>query len=262
MNINRAYQGLIYGTMTYGFETFTRNAIRKRFITSSPIVIDSTPLITVRKTAWKSALREWEWFMSGSDNIKDLHESVRKWWSPWADTNGRVRFNYGYQFRFWENYLDQIEWLIDNIIKHPMSTRNIISTWNLSDMIHDECRITNCHGTMIQCFVDGNNALHLKTYQRSVDTICGLPHNWIQYWAFLMWLSHRTGKKVGNLIWIGGDVHIYEQHYEIAKKMMEIIPSFPPELIYTPVGTEFKAENFSLDREYEYTLNETVEMVV
>src|SRR5690606_26897284 len=126
----------------------------------------------------------------GSEDIKDLHPSVRPWWEPWANIEGQVLFNYSDQFRAFAGtdgrVVDQIEYLIDGIKNHPYSRRNVITTWNAADMTNPACPITNCHSTVTQAFVNPDNSLHLVTYQRSVDVICGLPHNWIQYWSFLL----------------------------------------------------------------------------
>ncbi len=67
-------------------------------------------MISIRKTSWKSALREFAWFLSGSNKISDLHESVRDWWAPWVDKfTQRVEFNYGHAFCKWNGWLNQIE---------------------------------------------------------------------------------------------------------------------------------------------------------
>jgi thymidylate synthase len=238
---------------------------RTNRLTAYQVLFFRTPLIVARRTAWKNALREWEWFMSGSNYIGDLHESVRKWWEPWTNYLGNVQYNYSRQFRFFASktgYIDQIKTLIKGIKEHPYSRRNVITTWNTAEMNSPHCPITNCHGTVIQAFVDNFNRLTLVTYQRSVDVICGLPHNWIQYWAFLVWLAHRTGKKPYKLTWIGGDVHLYEKHMDMAKRIIEEDPHKQPELIYKPTSDEFLADDFTLDGEYHPIINESVEMIV
>lgn len=265
--IDKVYQNLIHHVIYKGQRIATRNSdVWRTFAT--PVKIARTPLISLRKTAWKNALREWEWFMSGSHNINDLHPSVHSWWKPWADKNGYVYYNYSQQFRRWcygPGLFDQIEYLIEGIRDHPHSRRNVITTWNTGEMADPECPITNCHGTVIQAFVNPDDSLHLVTYQRSVDVICGLPHNWIQYWAFLLWLAYRSKRKVGELLWIGGDVHVYEKHYELATKIRTAElpnPYAVPALIYLPTSEEFKADDFSLDSEYKPLILDRAEMIV
>lgn len=253
----------------------TRNSVCFRTF-ARQVRFTSTPLVCSRKTSWKNCLREWEWFMSGSNAIEDLHPSVRHWWMPWAadeqhygkpglGPDFRVAHNYSEQFRYFQGrtgYVDQIQYLIDGIRNHPFSRRNVITTWNTADMAHPECKITNCHNSLTQAFVDTENRLHLVTYQRSVDVICGLPHNWAQEWAFLLWLAHLGGRLVGSLTWIGGDVHVYEAHLPLAEKILAAPPQQSPEMVYRPTSEEFLADDFSLDREYAPVVNERAEMIV
>lgn len=267
----------MHPSLTRG-KVFTRNANRTRLFMSQH-VFTSTPLVSLRKTAWKTALREMEWFLSGSTRLEDAHPSVRKWWevysSKYMDGNSYVVFNYGQQFRasegIMESEFDQLKYLLDGIREHPFSTRNVITLWNTADMANPECPITNCHGTVIQAFVDDKMRLSLSMYQRSADLICGVPHNWIQYWAFLLYLAHHTGFAVGNLHWVGGDTHIYECHEEIAGRMANLpLDSIKtPQMVYTPNPVEWKngqvppfwADDFYLDGEYAPLLTDSVEMV-
>jgi thymidylate synthase len=269
-DINGEYANLLRTLLHTGKPISTRNSDVKRLI-SYQTVISSTPLVGLRKTAWKSALREMEWFLSGSTNIHDLHPSVHSWWKPWANEQGKVMNNYSAQFReFWGagGWVDQIQLLLDGVKEHPYSRRNVITTWNTADMVHPETPITNCHGTVIQAFVDNDNVLDIATYQRSVDTVCGLPHNWVQYWALLLWVAHRTGRKPGSLHWTGGDVHLYRVHYDLAERIIKTWfyscddSLKTPEIIYKPSSDEFKADDFILDSPYNPLLTDRAEMVV
>lgn len=254
----------IIDACTYGERVQTRNSGCWRAI-GLTAEFDSTPLVSIRKTAWKSALREWEWFMSGSNDINDLHESVRHWWQPWAK-DGVVANNYSVQFRSFvgrDLYFDQIEWVIDAIKEHPFSRRNVITTWNPYEMQLKETPITNCHGSLIQFFGHEDGSLSMKMDQRSCDVVCGLPHNWIQYWAFLMWIAHRTGRKVGKFYWGGGDVHVYDAHMDIVRKMRNAMREInTPQLVYSPTSDGFKADDFSLAGSYEPVVTDKAEMIV
>jgi thymidylate synthase len=229
-----------------------------------------TPLIAIRRTAWKSALREFEWFMSGSNNIKDLHPSVHKWWEPWANLEGNIVNNYSQQFKKFHGRLDspiidQVEYLKESIVEHPYSRRAVITTWNTADMVSLATPITNCHGTTIQAFVEPrDNTLHLTMYQRSSDMVLGLPHNLIQYWAFLQYLAHHGGRGVGSFTWIGGDCHIYDNHVDMAKRMISesIEPLEEIELVYNPTSEEFLADDFTLSAKYDPIIKESLEMTV
>lgn len=227
------------------------------------ITFASTPLVCCRITAWRKALLEMEWFLSGSSNITDLHPSVRKWWEPWANEAGCVSNNYSKQLRHFGNEFDQWLWFVKAIQKHPFSRRNVLTTWNPEEMANPKTPITNCHLTLLQAFVDATDALCFVTYQRSADAVCGLPHNWIQAWALLLWTAHRTGHNVGSLTWIGGDVHLYEEHVPLVKKILSVEESVEsPQLIYTPNSEVFLASDFSLSADYLPVIRDAAKMIV
>ena len=103
----------------------------------------------------------------------------------------------------------------------------------------------------------------METYQRSADVVVGLPANWIQQWAFLLWLARACGRKVGTLTWKGGDVHVYESHVDLAFRAL-LAPSQadPPGLAYEPSADGFRADDFALTGPYAPAITERAEMVV
>jgi thymidylate synthase len=224
-NADYVYKETIDLILKYGKDIATRNGTTKR-LTNIVKTFDGTPLVTIRKTAWRLALREMEWFLSGSSNINDLHGSVRHWWTPWADDKGEIPNNYGKQFRsFGRHNFDQINGLLRGIKHHPFSRRNVITLWETGDMAQEETPITNCHGTMVQIFgyeSYGETIIDMTMYQRSGDFALGVQHNWIQYYALLLWLARETDTKPGKLTWMGGDIHLYQEHLDVAKKITEI----------------------------------------
>ena len=83
----------------------------------------------------------------------------------------------------------------------------------------------------------------------SADMLLGVPHNWIQSWAMLMWFAHHAGLKVGSMTWMWGDAHIYkeESHLQTVSKILEAqAEDCPVELVYTPTTDAFKASDFSI----------------
>lgn len=265
-HIDWDYSYLLFQIMQDGILVNTRNSEVKR-LRNLRLEITSTPLISIRRTAWKNALREMEWFLSGSNNINNLHEKVHHWWEPWADEKGKILNNYGEQFRAFSGFnscVDQIQYMIDTLKTSSNSRRNVITTWNTADMLDENTPITNCHGSLIQAFVE-NEAVHLTMYQRSADMILGVPHNFIQYWALLMYLAHSSGKEVGSLTWLGGDCHIYKPHYDMANKIEQEIKKHKyntPQLVYTPTSDEFRASDFFLDRDYKSVIKSNLELIV
>jgi thymidylate synthase len=273
VTVDEEYAALVADVMTNGEDVVTRNSRVKRR-TAKTVAFTTTPLVGVRKTAWKTCIRELEWMLSGSNRIEDAHPSVRPWWKPWVKQHGEIPFNYGVQFRHYgrpftvygplQDGFDQIKYLVDGVRDHPYSRRNLITTWHTADMASPQCPLTNCWGSLIQAFVGDDGLLSLVTYQRSADVVCGLGHNWLQMAAFHLWLAARTGRRVGELTWIGGDVHVYSDHFDLAKEIVarvgECRPT--PTLTYTPSSEEFVADDFALDGEYRSVITTAAKMVV
>lgn len=257
--------------ISWGETVDTRNSTTKR-LTGINLVFTETPLISIRRTAWRNAILEFEWFMSGSDRLEDLDEKVRHWWAPFSKDGKTLPYNYSVAFRGDESPyrppIDQIQMLIDGVRNHPFSRRNVITTWIPEHVASGLINPTNCHGSLIQAFVDANNKLNLIMYQRSSDMLLGLPHNLIQYWAFLLWLAKQTGREIGTFQWIGGDCHVYSEHFELAGEMIAVLPQWhdsieTPELIYNGVvGDPFRAEDFSLSKEYRPIITKSAKMIV
>jgi len=242
----------------HGEDIETRNSKVRRVIGPVGATFNSVPLVSVKHTAFKLALREMEWIMNGNPHISTLHPSVRHWWKPFMDGNGNLANGYGEQFRNFHGkhgVVDQIEYIKDGLVNHPYSRRLVMTTWNTADMTHVTTPITNCHGSLVQLFVDKQDKVHMIMNQRSCDVMLGMQHNWLQYWALLMYLANSCGRKVGTLRWLGGDVHLYEDHVPFAQQMSALrdLPHNDTKMEYNPTSPDFKADDFTLvDRPPSY----------
>lgn len=212
------------------------------------------PLVTTKKMFIKGTVAELLWFISGSTNCNDLPENVRHWWTPWADENGNLGPTYGEQFRqaTWVSMdgtvkvVDQLKDTLDGIIKDPNSRRHIISLWHTPAM--NQTNLPCCHGTVIQFYVN-DGKLSCQMYQRSADTFIGLPVNIASYALLTHMMAQQAGLGVGEFIWTGGDVHLYENHVEQAWEQLRREPFPLPTLILNkaPSLFEYKIEDFVID---------------
>ena len=256
-----SYQQLIERCRTRGHRVITRNAPVFREIDAPLIAFDRAPLVTLKRTAWEKAIREMEWFLSGDSKCPD---ELLDWWKEqlcFDDDHYHYYFGYGHQFINFGGYktvgsgFDQIKALIDGIKAHPYSRRHVVTAWNPGEMTwvtrlnRNEKTPATCHGTVIQFFVQ-DGQLHMKHYQRSADIVLGVPHNWIQYWALLLWIAVRTGLKAGTMQWIFGDLHLYDEpsHLAVADAIIAADPRHcDAELVYRGnAGCWFKATDFEL----------------
>ena len=246
-----------------GDQVFTRNGWVKSCFDFDPLVITETPLVTLRKTAWKKALREMEWFMSGEEHCP---EELRDWWRGQLDPYGDYVEGYSTQFRYCgSEEFDQIQYILDGLRYNPNSRRLVMTTWNphsmatITELNRNSDTPTCCHGTLVQ-YVVRDNVLHGYHYQRSADVLLGLPHNLIQYWALMLYFAHHADLQVGSLRYQLGDAHLYQHpsHIETVEGLLAIELDSPidngPQLCYTPVATDgavppFRAIDFSLQGE-------------
>lgn len=256
--IDKRYCQLIKDIYIHGDTLAGRNGTTKRLFAPQPIRFQTTPLVTVRKTAWKKALREMEWFLSGDATCPT---ELLDWWITQLNPDGQYIEGYSHQFRSFNGTFDQISALIDGIKTHPYSRRHVITTWNpefmgeICDINENRNTPTPCHTSFAQFSVSSDSVLSMLTVQRSADMLLGVPHNWIQSWAFLLWLCAQTGYVAGELTWVFGDAHIYcePSHLEVADKMWYLLENTRPNLINLPrlvyngkPGDYFKAGDFEI----------------
>jgi thymidylate synthase len=249
MTADRPYQDLLRTLQTRGDRLVTRNAPVYSVVDYPRLVFTSFPLVTLRRTAWKKALREMEWFLSGDPVCPEV---LKDWWAGQLAADGEYKAGYGAQWHR-EGY-DQIEALYTTLRDHPHSRRAIATTWHSADMAQiteinqNPHTPTTCHGTVLQGWVR-NQQLVLATYQRSADVLLGVPHNWVQYWALGVWLATRLGLTMGKLIWDFGDLHLYDEpsHLQAAQEIQAGPGDRPPlTLVYEGPKDTFVAEHFAI----------------
>lgn len=147
-------------------------------------------------------------------------DELLSWWDGQLAEDGCYYDGYSEQFRGTKRGYDQIKGFLKDL-DHPHSRRHCFSTWNSRLMRNITRRNKNkntpacCHTTMLQAFVR-EGRLSFVSYQRSGDMLLGVPHNWVQTWAFLLYCCYHKGLKPGRLIWVLGDAHIYNHESHLA----------------------------------------------
>lgn len=269
MQANEVYTNLLKQIMMDGDLVTTRNSEVYSHYDLPNVTFTELPLITLRKTAWKKALREMEWFLSGDSKCP---EELLDWWDGQLNVNGHLLNGYGQQFRhssYWsfdvfgggDNTLDQVEFIQDALKNNPNSRRLLMTSWNAGEMANITTANCNpntptcCHSIVVQFFVR-NGLLSMKTYQRSADMLLGVPHNWVQSWAMLMWFAHHAGLGVGSMTWMWGDAHIYREssHLSTVSDLIafELTQDPPLSMVYNPTSEDFKASDFSIEGTVPY----------
>lgn len=191
---------------------------------------DGFPLLTTKRLHVKSIVHELLWFLSGETNIRYLKEHGVKIWDDWADEAGNLGRVYGAQWRTWQGpngqAIDQIAKVIEQIRTNPDSRRHLVSAWNPAEV--DEMALPPCHYAFQFYVVDGK--LSCLFNMRSVDTFLGLPFNIASYSLLTHMVAQQCDLDVGEVVWTGGDVHIYVNHLDQVKLQLTREPYELPTL--------------------------------
>lgn len=210
---------------------------------------ESFPLITTKKLHLRSIIHELLWFLSGSSNIKYLHDNKVTIWDEWSDENGDLGPVYGVQWRSWPTadgrHIDQISNVIEQIKTNPDSRRLIVCSWNVG--LIDKMALPPCH-CLFQFYVN-EGRLSCQLYQRSCDIFLGVPFNIASYSLLTCMVAQQCNLLPGEFIWTGGDCHIYKNHFEQVALQLSRTPRPYPKLVIArkPASIfDYKFEDFEI----------------
>lgn len=208
------------------------------------------PLLTTKKLHLKSIIYELLWFLKGDTNVRYLQEHGVRIWNEWADENGDLGPVYGHQWRSWPDYkggtIDQIQNVLDQIMRTPDSRRMMVSAWNPAEV--DDMALPPCH-CLFQFYV-ADGRLSLQLYQRSADTFLGVPFNIASYALLTMMMAQVTGLRPGDFIHTTGDTHLYQNHLSQARLQLTRTPRPLPTMRLNPEVKslfDFRFEDFTLE---------------
>ena len=236
------------------------------------------PIMTLRRTYWRSALDEifWIW-QKKSNHIRDLHSHV---WDEWADAEGTIGKAYGYQMAKLSRYrdvtpeglkkafgdglsgrtirfedgvclMDQVDRVIYQLVNDPASRRIMTNLYCIEDLA--DMALYPCAYSMT--FTVIGNKLNAVLNQRSQDMITANNWNIVQYAFLVCALASAYGFEPGELVHVIANCHIYDRHVGIAKKLLERPEFEAPELVVDPEIRDFyhfTKDSFRLD-DYQYS---------
>ncbi|MCD8066843.1 MAG: thymidylate synthase [Oscillospiraceae bacterium] len=211
------------------------------------------PILTLRRTYWKTALDELLWiWQKKSSNIRDLRGHI---WDEWADENGSIGKAYGYQLgvksRYPEGDMDQVDRVLWQLKNDPASRRIMTNMYNFADL--SEMALYPCAYSMT--FNVSGNTLNAILNQRSQDMLTANNWNVVQYALLVHMLAQVSGLQAGELVHVIADAHIYDRHIPAVEKIIQNEPRPAPKLIIDTSVTDFYAftrDSFRLEG-YEYS---------
>lgn len=221
------------------------------------------PIVTLRRTAFKSAIDEilWIW-QKKSNNINDLNSHI---WDSWADEKGSIGKAYGYQLgvkhKYKEGEFDQVDRVLFDLKNNPQSRRIMTNIYVHQDL--NEMNLYPCAYSMT--FNVSGNTLNGILNQRSNDVLTANNWNVVQYAVLLHMFAQVSGLKVGELVHVIADAHIYDRHVPIVKKILDN-PTFPaPKFWINPEVKnfyDFTVDDFKLEG-YEFNkLEDKIEVAI
>lgn len=228
------------------------HTVKKFCIVNRYNLQEELPILTIRKTAFKSCIDELLWiWQKKSNNIHDLKSHI---WDSWADENGSIGKAYGYQLgvkhKYKEGEFDQVDRVLYDLKHNPQSRRIMTNIYNFQDL--HEMGLYPCAYSMT--FNVTGDTLNGILNQRSNDMLTANNWNVLQYAILLMMFAQVSGLKAGTLVHVIADAHIYDRHVDIVKKIIEKPQHKAPKLIMDKTITnfyDFTVDSFKLE-DYEY----------
>ncbi|MDE2302502.1 MAG: thymidylate synthase [Sphingomonadales bacterium] len=270
-----AYLDLMRRIWEEGDERIDRTGVGTRSIFGAELRFDLSdgrmPLLTTKRVYWKTATREFLWFLTGSTNIRALCAQGVEIWTDWplaryrresgeaisradfsarivADADFAARWGdlgpvYGRQWVDWPVYepageglyrrraqgVNQVAGLVASLRADPGGRRHIVEGWNVAEL--PLMALPPCHKTYQFHIADGR--LSGLLYQRSCDLGLGFAFNAWSAALFIRMLAQQTGTEPGELVWMGGDVHLYLNHAALVEEQLARVPQGEPRLALT-----------------------------
>ncbi len=221
------------------------------------------PIITLRRTAFKSAIDEilWIW-QKKSNNVHDLNSHI---WDSWADETGSIGKAYGYQLGvksvYPEGEFDQVDRVLFDLKNNPSSRRILTNIYNFQDL--HEMHLYPCAYSMT--FNVTGNKLNGILNQRSQDTLTANNWNVVQYAVLLHMFAQVSGLEVGEFVHVISDAHIYDRHVPIVEEILKN-PQYPAPTFKMNKDVknfyDFTVDDFELV-DYNYTkLDKKIEVAI
>ncbi|MCI6972637.1 MAG: thymidylate synthase [Clostridiales bacterium] len=211
------------------------------------------PILTIRRTFWKSAIDELLWiWQAKSNNVNELRTRV---WDAWADENGSIGKAYGYQLGVKHHYkegdMDQVDRVLWDLKHNPASRRIITNIYNHADL--SEMALYPCAYSMT--FNVTGDRLNAILNQRSQDMLAANNWNVVQYSVLTCMMAQVSGLKPGEFVHVIADAHIYDRHIPMIEEIIANEPKPAPRLVIDPDVTDFykfTRDSFKVEG-YEYS---------
>ena len=221
------------------------------------------PLMTLRRTYYKSCLDELLWiWQKKSNRVADLNSHI---WDSWAGPDGTIGKAYGDQLGIKHHYadgdFDQVDRVLHDLKHNPTSRRILTNLYNFADL--HEMGLYPCAYSMT--FNVSGNTLNAILNQRSQDMLTANNWNVVQYAALVHMFAQVSGLVPGELVHVIADCHIYDRHVPLVEKMLEREPLPAPKFYVNPEVRDFydfKVSDFHVEDYRWHEFNEKIPVAI
>jgi thymidylate synthase len=229
------------------------HTIKKFGVVNRYNLAEEFPIMTLRRTAFKSCIDELLWiWQKKSNRVAELNSHV---WDSWTDENGTIGKAYGYQLgvkhQYKEGMFDQVDRVLYDLKHNPTSRRILTNIYNFEDL--HAMGLYPCAYSMT--FNVSGNTLNAILNQRSQDMLAANNWNVVQYATLVHMMAQVSGLQAGELVHVIADCHIYDRHIPMVEKMLENQAYEAPKFHMDPSITnfyDFTVDSFSLEG-YQYS---------
>lgn len=229
------------------------HTVKKFGIVNRYDLSEEFPILTVRRTYWKSAIDELLWiWQKKSNNVHELKSHV---WDAWADETGSIGKAYGYQLGVKHHYpegdMDQVDRVLFDLKHNPASRRIMTNIYNHADL--SEMALYPCAYSMT--FNVSGNKLNAILNQRSQDMLTANNWNVVQYAALTCMLAQVSGLEPGEFMHVIADAHIYDRHVPLVEEILANEPKPAPKFVIDPTVDDFykfTVDSFKVEN-YEFS---------
>lgn len=227
------------------------HTIKKFCIVNRYDLTKEFPIITLRKTFFKSAVDELLWiWQKKSNNVNDLKSKI---WNAWADESGSIGKAYGYQLgikhKYKEGEFDQVDRVLYDLKHNPLSRRIITNIYNHQDL--HEMNLYPCAYSVT--FNVTGNRLNAILNQRSQDMLVANNWNVCQYAVLVHMFAKVSNLVAGELVHVIADAHIYDRHIPLVEELISRKPYDAPAFEIDDIDDfyKFTVDNVRL-KDYNY----------
>ena len=238
------------------------HTVKKFCIVNRYDLSEEFPILTIRRTYLKSAVDELLWiWQKKSNNIHELGSHV---WDEWADESGSIGKAYGYQLgikhKYREGEFDQVDRVIYDLKNNPSSRRIITNIYNHEDL--HEMNLYPCAYSMT--FNVSGDVLNAVLNQRSQDMLTANNWNVCQYAVLVHMMAKVSGLKVGELVHVIADAHIYDRHIPIVQEIMEKPQYDAPKFVLEDIDDfyKFTPDSVKLENYVYNTLDKKIPVAI